>query len=159
MTTIPLTTLLWSVVTLALFCGLAALTLALRRLRDDSARRFAAIEARLSKLESRGEKEMPKVVASGSRAKPIPSATRRTDRTASRGRTLISVPAVAGSPPASVPPDDLARRFGAIWDLAEAGASPESIARDTGQPIGQVELILGLKRPRASSSSGGLRLP
>ena len=33
-----------------------------------------------------------------------------------------------------------------VWALAAAGASPEEIARQTGQPIGQVELIIGLYR-------------
>ena len=41
---------------------------------------------------------------------------------------------------------ELARRFGAIWDLADAGSTAEAIARRTDQPIGQVELILGLRR-------------
>ena len=41
----------------------------------------------------------------------------------------------------------LARRFGPIWELADKGRSPGAIARETGQPIGQVELILGLRRP------------
>jgi hypothetical protein len=66
---------------------------------------------------------------------------------------LIAVPDLTASSSSS-PPDELARRFGSIWDLAEAGASPESIARDTGQPIGQVELILGLRSPRAASGQG-----
>jgi hypothetical protein len=40
----------------------------------------------------------------------------------------------------------LTQRYAAIWTLADTGASPEVIARATGQPIGQIELILGLRR-------------
>ena len=40
----------------------------------------------------------------------------------------------------------LSQRYAAIWDLADTGASPDVIARATGQPIGQIELILGLRR-------------
>jgi hypothetical protein len=149
-------TLLWTLVTVSFFCGLAALALVLRLLKRDSARRFDALEARLAKLESPAGREALKTVATKARAKSAPN--RRAARAAPSGRTLISVPDLA-APLASPPPDDLARRFGSIWDLAEAGASPESIARDTGQPIGQVELILGLKRPRASSGSRGPRMP
>jgi hypothetical protein len=40
----------------------------------------------------------------------------------------------------------LTQRYAAIWTLADTGASPDVIARATGQPIGQIELILGLRR-------------
>jgi hypothetical protein len=40
----------------------------------------------------------------------------------------------------------LNQRYAAIWSLADTGASPDVIARATGQPIGQIELILGLRR-------------
>jgi hypothetical protein len=48
---------------------------------------------------------------------------------------------------------ELAQRFGAIWRLAEEGATADAIARLTGQPIGHVELILGLKRHLAPVGS------
>jgi hypothetical protein len=158
MMAIPLPTVLLALTSLSLLCGIAGLAVALRKLGRDSARRLEALEVRLAKLESPVGKEPAKPIATRTRAKPAPG--RRTDRSAPPGRTLISVPDLAASSPVSTPPpDDLTRRFGAIWDLAEAGVSPESIARDTGQPIGQIELILGLQRPRASSASGGPRLP
>jgi hypothetical protein len=60
---------------------------------------------------------------------------------------LISVPNLASShddrEPASSP---LSQRYSAIWALADQGASPEVIAKATGQPIGQIDLILGLRR-------------
>jgi hypothetical protein len=40
----------------------------------------------------------------------------------------------------------LTQRYAAIWTLADTGASADVIARATGQPIGQIELILGLRR-------------
>ena len=72
--------------------------------------------------------------------------------------SLISVPNLAISSDAQLPPEsDLNRRFASVWDLAEAGASSEAIARKTGHPVGQVELILGLKR-QSETTNGGLRL-
>jgi hypothetical protein len=61
--------------------------------------------------------------------------------------SLISVPDLASLPedrdPRSSP---LSQRYAAIWTLADQGASPEVIAKATGQPIGQIDLILGLRR-------------
>ena len=42
--------------------------------------------------------------------------------------------------------NSLTQRYAAIWSLADTGASADVIARATGQPIGQIELILGLRR-------------
>ena len=78
--------------------------------------------------------------------------------------TLIAVPNLAveqGGEPSSML--EMGRRFAAVWERSEAGESAESIARATGQPVGQVELILGLKRQLAaaspSSATSGSRLP
>ncbi len=71
------------------------------------------------------------------------------------GPTLIAVPNLsspqAGASAAAAA--ELARRFGAIWALADSGAPAEAIAQATGQPIGQVELILGLRRQLAAHAS------
>jgi hypothetical protein len=69
------------------------------------------------------------------------------------GPTLIAVPDMAADPagPASASAE-LGRKFGAIWAMADAGTPAESIAQATGQPIGQVELILGLRRRLAGGS-------
>ena len=40
----------------------------------------------------------------------------------------------------------LKERYAAIWALADSGATLEQMARATSQPIGQIELILGLRR-------------
>jgi hypothetical protein len=61
--------------------------------------------------------------------------------------TLIAVPNLAsatGDREAML--SGLTQRYAAIWALADTGALPEMIARATGQPIGQIELILGLRR-------------
>jgi hypothetical protein len=60
---------------------------------------------------------------------------------------LITVPNLGStSPERQATHGALAQRYAAIWTLADSGTSPEVIARATGQPIGQIELILGLQR-------------
>ena len=49
----------------------------------------------------------------------------------------------------------LGERHGEAWTLAAAGVPPEEIARQVGQPIGQIELIVGLYR-RLHSSRGSI---
>jgi hypothetical protein len=68
--------------------------------------------------------------------------------------TLIAVPSLAGPPSereASI--NGLSHRYAAIWSLANSGASADVIARATGQPVGQIELILGLRRQIDTSRS------
>jgi hypothetical protein len=65
---------------------------------------------------------------------------------------LIAVPSLPGAPydrEASV--SGLSERFDAIWSLADNGSSPEVIARATGQPVGQIDLILGIRRKIAGA--------
>ncbi len=65
------------------------------------------------------------------------------------GPTLIAVPSMAVPGSETIAHDAaeaLSRRYAPIWDLADAGEAPSAIARTTGQPIGQVELILALRR-------------
>jgi hypothetical protein len=71
------------------------------------------------------------------------------------GPTLIAVPDLAApraAAPAAEASAELARRFGAVWQMAERGLAADAIARATGQPIGEVELVLGLRRQRAAVS-------
>jgi hypothetical protein len=61
--------------------------------------------------------------------------------------SLISVPNLAAGPEdRDTSSNSLSQRYSAIWTLADQGASPDVIAKATGQPIGQIELILGLRR-------------
>ena len=60
---------------------------------------------------------------------------------------LIAIPNLASSASdREATLSSLNQRYAAIWALADTGASPDVIARATGQPIGQIELILGLRR-------------
>jgi hypothetical protein len=64
-----------------------------------------------------------------------------------REPTLIAVPTLEGAPnDRDLTASGLKERHAAIWTIAETGATAEVIARATGQPVGQIELILGLRR-------------
>jgi hypothetical protein len=61
--------------------------------------------------------------------------------------SLISVPNLAAGPEdRDSSSNSLNQRYSAIWALADTGATPDVIAKATGQPIGQIELILSLRR-------------
>jgi hypothetical protein len=122
-----------------------------RRL-DDLAGRHLALEARLVRIEA-STTEAARVIASEPEAS---KATCRVDpgRSATAdGPTLISVPNLA-SPPSSTleAAAELDRRFGPVWAMSDEGVPTETISRESGYPIGQVELILGLRR---QLSTGG----
>lgn len=59
---------------------------------------------------------------------------------------LIAVPRLSAAQDRQAMHGGLGQRYAAIWELSDSGASPDAIARATGQPIGQIELILGLRR-------------
>jgi hypothetical protein len=42
--------------------------------------------------------------------------------------------------------DAMSRRYSTIWRMADEGLDPNAIAATTGQPVGEVELILALRR-------------
>ena len=113
--------------------------------------RLAALRGRLDVVEGRLARLENPAVDGGLRV----GLTRRVDppkRAATPGRTLIAVPnlsAVGGSKGARTKASaraELRRRFAVVFELADAGGSAESIARATGQPIGRVELVLGLRK-------------
>jgi hypothetical protein len=124
-----------------------------RRL-DELAGRHVALEARLARIEA-STTEAALVIASdpggskfGLRVDPGHGAT-------FEGPTLISVPNLASPPSAnSEAAAELDRRFGPIWAMADEGTPTEAIARETGYPIGQVELILGLRRQALAGENG-----
>jgi hypothetical protein len=122
---------------------------------ENLAERQRAVESLLTRLEEREAARAAAAVApatgrgTASGSGPSPGAPRRVDRgesNAARGPTLIAVPHLPAPASEGSAAADLDRRFGAIWALADSGASADEIARGTGQPIGQVELILGLRR-------------
>jgi hypothetical protein len=147
----------------------AALLLARRRLRtsgEAAERRIDALAERVARLEARLPEppHAPEVKPSTPPA-PVRKPKRRADRPAdptSMGPTLIAVPDLAGGSErtdASAAVEELGRRFGAIWEMADAGAPAEAIARATGLPIGRVELILGLRRQAGTPGHAGPHRP
>jgi hypothetical protein len=138
--------------------AMAAVSIALARLAGGLARRVDDLSVRLRALEAAGSAPLggrgraggePPAQGRSTPATPSglePRKVRRADPPA----PLIAVPnlATAGSEAAAIEAGaELGRRFGAIWEMADAGEPTATIARATGHPIGQVELILGLRRP------------
>ncbi len=73
----------------------------------------------------------------------------------SGGPILIAVPDLsAPASPASEAAAEMDRRFGPVWAMADEGVPVDAIARETGYPIGQVELILGLRRQLLVAEAG-----
>jgi hypothetical protein len=146
---------------------------------DDLARRQETIESLVGRLEAGATPAGKPVAGRGPDVAPTPHApptptparpsaagpsirprpVLRADRggdVAVGGPTLIAVPSLAaGDSDASEAAAELGRRFGAIWSRADGGQPPESIARATGLPIGQVELILGLRRQLLQAGQPG----
>jgi hypothetical protein len=133
------------------------------RLVDDLARRQQSIEVLLSRLDvGRGPARESPIEAGSSAvgAAGVEAPGQRVDpaaATAVGGPTLIAVPSLSASDAnaSTAVAEELGRRFGAIWALADAGETAEAIARTTGHPVGQVELILGLRRQLSQSSQPG----
>ncbi len=90
-------------------------------------------------------------------APPAPASRRDGAHAVPPSPTLIVVPDLATvASREALPPstDELQRRHGAVWELADAGARAEQIASHLGLPIGHVELILGLRKPLTTGSGG-----
>lgn len=127
------------------------------------AEQLAALLPTVELLVARLENAKPAAIEPENRVPA--SASLRVDRpaaTALRGPTLIAVPDLARSTTSSPNQEfaeELARRFSNVWALADAGQTTEAIARQTGQPSGHIELILGLRgrigQNRAPRSSAG----
>jgi hypothetical protein len=146
----------------------AALSHRRTRAEQDAARRFRDVEVRLATLQERVERALSSIPAASSengapptalssgRRRPLPGAlagrTGPAHAPVPSPGTLVQPPLIAVPNLAASTPDresahgSLAQKYAAIWSLAENGATPEVIARATGQPIGQIELILGLRR-------------
>jgi hypothetical protein len=126
----------------------------LARRLDELAGRHRALEARLARIEA---SSIGAAMAIASHPGG-PRVGRRADRgtsATSGGPTLIAVPNLASPPSmASEAAAELDRRFGAVWAMADSGAPIEVMARETGYPIGQVELILGLRRQLLAAEAG-----
>lgn len=161
-----------TVLEIALGVGVAALGAASVRLRAAtraSARRLEALASRIERLEA-SFVEPAAAPASSEHERLRGSPSRRIDRMPASpiaGPTLITIPDLSAHDlleGATATSAELRERFGTVWELADAGASADAIARASGRPVGQIELILGLRRrigtravPRASASQGGAR--
>jgi hypothetical protein len=112
---------------------------------DELSRRLAHLERQVPRSEERTSKG-----AIARRADPPASAapTLHAPASTSARPTLIAVPDLGGEglPGEVQAAGELGQKHREIWSLAEAGLRPEEIARRTGQPIGEVELIVGLYR-------------
>ena len=119
--------------------------------------RLLVIESRINELENHGRRapddhEEPP----GHAVKGESKQGRRTqsfldgreDQAARNEPTLIAIPDLGAVEEESDERagSELGERHGEAWTLAAAGVPPEEIARQTGQPIGQIELIVGLYR-------------
>jgi hypothetical protein len=128
----------------------------LARRVDELLGKHRALEARLARLESSSTAPVaPGAIAARPRN---PRSARRVDPgtlATLSGPTLISVPDLT-APPASnsEAAAELDRRFGPVWAMADEGMPIDAIARETGYPIGQVELILGLRRRLLAGEAG-----
>ncbi len=124
-----------------------------RRL-DELAGRHRALEARLARVEASATEAAVAIASDSTRLRRV----RRLDpgqSATSGGPTLISVPNLAAPPaPPSEAAAELDRRFGDVWAMADRGVPVEEIARESGYPIGQVELILGLRRRLLAAEDG-----
>lgn len=151
---------------------------------DEAGSRLDALADRVARLEARESAPGPLLVSAGASTassapvvatptarwvgpppapdRDIAGAVEPREARAVIGPTLIVVPDLAASSRADRSEDavhlaseELGRRFGEIWQLADAGTAADGIARVTGQPVGQIELILGLRRQRAVAGGSG----
>jgi len=129
------------------------------------AQRLLVIESRIDELESHGRRAPEDHAKPRGHAEPEESKQGcrtqsfldvREDQEARNEPTLIAIPDLGAVEEESDERagSELGERHGEAWMLAAAGVPPEEIVRQTGQPIGQIELIVGLCRrlhsPRGS---------
>lgn len=158
---------IWLIVALALLClsatGIVAWIFVRRmeNLRRVTQERFEELNRKVRRIEARlGEQaEGPRTARTTGPSPPAPFSSRRpADRApAPATSTLIAIPNLAATERPEDPQveSDLSQRHAEVWTLAATGSSPEEIARQTGQPVGEVELIVGLYR-QIRSSRGSL---
>lgn len=129
-------------------------------------RLVSAADAKLSQLSAAAQNATPAPIAPPPSVQPV--AARHSDSqlyvepkhvepkrqgpAAVPRATAPVAPAPVVSIESSAPSAPLDARHGAIYHLADAGLSPVQIARQTGLPTGQVELIIGLRRAAARAN-------
>ena len=114
----------------------------LARAQEDAELRVARLAFEVRRLEQliAGSDRIRSVASSATLAAPPPP-------------PLISVPDLGRE---AAPADEgLAEKHGEVWALVEEGRTPREIARQTGRPIGQVELVAGLYRQHLAARNRG----
>lgn len=113
----------------------------------DADDRIARLEDLLAGLERRGRSASP-AHRRDERSRPAaPTAKEPTAATPARQATNKNDG--AGSTPTGHPPaEPTDSRFRRVYELVDAGASPIKAAEQLGMPLGEVELILNLRRLR-----------
>lgn len=128
--------------------------------------RLLVIESRINELENHGRRapddheEPPGHAVKGESKQDRRTQSfldGRADQAARNEPILIAIPDLGAVEEESDERagSELGERHGEAWTLAAAGVPPEEIARQTGQPIGQIELIVGLYR-RLHSHRGSI---
>jgi hypothetical protein len=133
-------------------------------LRGQTEERLEELAGRLRNRQSRGDlaratgeparPERPKADGGetcGSMLKPSAPPSREDNSEGGESQdspTLIAIPNLTERDRSADPQAEnaLSQRHSEVWTLAAAGLSPEEIARQTGHPKGEVELIVGLYR-------------
>lgn len=118
---------------------------------EDLTRRFGSqLDARSAKLEALIEEADAKIAQlqrlSGKPGAAAPAAAPRGPKTMGKGKDLASGESV--ELPAAAEPEELDPLSGAVYKLADQGKKPPDIARELGEHIGKVELILALRQQR-----------
>ena len=110
---------------------------ALEHLIQDAERQITRLDARLNRKPDAGAE----IASAADRpaALPAPHITTQAAALAS-SKTLVNQPARQSSPP----PKE--RRFDEVYALADAGHTSAAIASRVGSPVGEIELILSLRR-------------
>jgi hypothetical protein len=129
-------------------------------------RLVSAADAKLSQLSAAAQNATPAPIAPPPSVQPVAARLsdsqlyvepkhvepKRQGPAAVPRATAPVAPAPVVSIESSAPSAPLDARHGAIYHLADAGLSPVQIARQTGLPTGQVELIIGLRRAAARAN-------
>jgi hypothetical protein len=141
---------------------------------DEADRRFAELAVRLRLVESRLERLATQAEAHHPEARPATarnesnSPSQVPDRPAvppehprEEPPTLISVPdlSLESGPCDSEAREALALRHAEVWRLADTGLAADEISRRTGQPMGEVEVVLGLYRQLHSAQGAVTHVP
>ena len=149
-------------------CAIMLVEIRLRLITRRFNARLESLDARIQGWElpntSSSPSEKPRAMASHGEPVPTSSLRRRVDRPSASsipGPSLIAIPDLATERSVfdTTFGDELEGRYREIWTRGDLGVPPREIARESGLPLGQVELILGLRRlVRPATSEPGVQI-